>query len=108
MSANRQSDSMIGTQVPMDLGPDGDLGLMVHQRYLGLEWRLDAVVASRTMHSPSQVTPQIILKVKTSHSNQILQTDVQTLCRITDVLESALRDAKSTNKLRQIVVKESK
>ena len=85
--------------------------------YVGLEWRLDAIVGSRALPSldeGSQVYPIITMKLKLHsprqnnkplsfvrdeerHQDQVvlLQTDPVNLCHITDVLENALKEARS-------------
>ena len=85
--------------------------------YAGLEWRLDAIVSSRALPSNSipQATPIISMKLKlrstsanhgsvdnmeseeenSKETQVLLQTDPVNLCHITDVLENALKEARS-------------
>ena len=85
--------------------------------YAGLEWRLDAIVGSRALPSYSQPQPSPIitmkLKLRQPFSNSslkedsesetknkkehhvLLQTDPVNLCHMTDVLENALKEARS-------------
>ena len=85
--------------------------------YAGLEWRLDATVGSRALPSnkTSQAFPLITMNLKLRQSstkpsysvnseslqeherdhNILLQTDPVNLCHITDVLENALKEARS-------------
>ena len=85
--------------------------------YDGLEWRLDAIVGSRALPSYSQPQPSPIitmkLKLRQPFSNSslkedsesetknkkehhvLLQTDPVNLCHMTDVLENALKEARS-------------
>ena len=85
--------------------------------YIGLEWRLDAIVGSRALptHSTPQASPVITLKFdldQTSltsplnldsksgksdekNKNVLLQTDPVNLCHMVDVLENALKEARS-------------
>ena len=91
--------------------------------YAGLEWRLDAVVASRGLPiiEESNVSPIITMKLKllcppvnpvsdnhpsnadmcTNLQELILQTDPVNLCHITEVLEKAVREA-SSQQLRKL------
>ena len=86
-------------------------------RYAGLEWRLDAIVSSRALPSNAvpQATPIISMKLKLRSSSTsrglidhteseeenskanhvLLQTDPVNLCHITEVLENALKEARS-------------
>ena len=85
--------------------------------YIGLEWRLDAIVGSRALptHSTPQASPVITLKFdldqtsltsplnldsksgKSDEKNKkvLLQTDPVNLCHMVDVLENALKEARS-------------
>ena len=85
--------------------------------YTGLEWRLDAIAGSRALptHSIPQASPVITLKFdldQTSltsplnldsksgksdekNKNVLLQTDPVNLCHMVDVLENALKEARS-------------
>ena len=85
--------------------------------YAGLEWRLDAIVGSRALpnHSTPQASPVITMKLKLSQPfspsslkedsesetinkndhHVLLQTDPVNLCHMTDVLENALKEARS-------------
>ena len=97
---------------------NGSINSFVHHlpRYAGLEWRLDAIVSSRALPSNKvpQATPIISMKLKlrptstnqavdntqseqgnSKESHVLLQTDPVNLCHITDVLEDALKEARS-------------
>ena len=98
---------------------NGSINSFVHHlpRYAGLEWRLDAIVSSRALPSKTvpQATPIISMKLKlrppstnqgavdntqseqgnSRESHVLLQTDPVNLCHITDVLENALKEARS-------------
>ena len=85
--------------------------------YTGLEWRLDAIAGSRALpsHSTPQASPVITLKFnlhQTSFTSSLsldsesekndaknkdvlLQTDPVNLCHMVDVLENALKEARS-------------
>ena len=85
--------------------------------YAGLEWRLDAIVGSRAvpLNELPNVSPIITLKLKLRYpaskrelvdntkkdgennkdEDILLQTDPVNLCHITDVLENALKEARS-------------
>lgn len=85
--------------------------------YAGLEWRLDAIVGSRALpsYSTPQASPVITMKLKlclpfspsslkedseseTKNKKEhhvLLQTDPVNLCHMTDVLENALKEARS-------------
>ena len=85
--------------------------------YSGLEWRLDAIVGSRALPSNDtpQVYPVVTLDFKIRHPQEqcnkiftnltdsqcdidrhlLLQTDPVNLCHMADVLESALKEARS-------------
>ena len=85
--------------------------------YAGLEWRIDAIVGSRAipLNEVPNVSPIITMKLKLQfpprhngtvknnnedvednrEQNLILQTDPVNLCHMTDVLENALKEARS-------------
>ena len=85
--------------------------------YSGLEWRLDAIVGSRALpfNDTPQVYPVVTLDFKIRHPQEqdnkiftnladsqcdidrhlLLQTDPVNLCHMADVLESALKEARS-------------
>ena len=91
--------------------------------YAGLEWRLDAVAASRSLPTleQSNISPIITMKLKlhfpplsqvsdnhpsndkmcTNVQELILQTDPVNLFHITDVLEKAMREG-SSQQLRKL------
>ncbi|XP_019639685.1 PREDICTED: COMM domain-containing protein 2-like [Branchiostoma belcheri] len=67
--------------------------------YHNLEWRLEVTVAGRTLRH--QVTPRLMMKLHTQDSGekdvQVLQTDPVNLLHLTQVLEGALSEMKSTH-----------
>ena len=66
----------------------------------GLEWRLDVKVASRMLRH--QTTPEVMMKLSTTDEHgetcsKTLQTDPVNLLHMTQVLEGALKDVKSSH-----------
>lgn len=63
----------------------------------GLEWRLDAVVASRADLDKLEPLVTINVQLSTPSSTHVVQTDPVNLAHITDQLENALKMAKGSH-----------
>ncbi|OWA51361.1 putative COMM domain-containing protein 2 [Hypsibius exemplaris] len=68
-------------------------------RLKAFDWRFEVEIASRTIHS--EIKPHFLLRLElgkqAASSVHLLQMDIPTLIHVTEELESALQDVKSTH-----------